>query len=81
MCRSKHVQQLRSIEIINSTTRLHLVGSFYEIYNFILIVCAFVCVILNIKVNVVVCSNFIPAPCMLSGTRDFRVYYVILGVL
>ena len=32
MCRSKHVEQLRNIEIINSTTRLHLVGSFYEFY-------------------------------------------------
>jgi hypothetical protein len=26
------VEQLRNIGIINSTTRLHLVGSFYEIY-------------------------------------------------
>jgi len=26
----KHVEQLRNIGIINSTTRLHLVGSFYE---------------------------------------------------
>ena len=32
MCRSKHVEQLRNIGIINSTTRSHLVGSFYEIY-------------------------------------------------
>ena len=31
MCRPKHVEQLRNIGIINSTTRLHLVGSFYEI--------------------------------------------------
>jgi len=28
----KHVEQLRNIGIINSTTRLHLVGSFYEFY-------------------------------------------------
>ena len=28
----KHVKQLRNTGIINSTTRLHLVGSFYEIY-------------------------------------------------
>jgi hypothetical protein len=29
--RSKHVEQLRNIGIINSTTRLHLVGCFYTI--------------------------------------------------
>ena len=29
MCRPKHVEQLRNIGIINSTTRSHLVGSFY----------------------------------------------------
>jgi hypothetical protein len=28
----KHVEQLKNIGIINSTTRSHLVGSFYEIY-------------------------------------------------
>ena len=28
----KHVEQLRNTGIINSTTRLHFVGSFYEIY-------------------------------------------------
>ena len=33
MCRPKHVEQLRNIGIINSTTRLHLVGSIYEIYR------------------------------------------------
>ena len=32
MCRSKHVEQLRNTGIINSTTRSHLVGYFYEIY-------------------------------------------------
>ena len=32
MCRPKHVEQLKNFEIINSATRLHLVGSFYEIY-------------------------------------------------
>jgi len=32
MCRSKHVEQLRNIGIINSTTRSHLVGYFYKIY-------------------------------------------------
>ena len=32
MCHPKHVEQLRNIGIINSTTQLHLVGSFYEIY-------------------------------------------------
>ena len=32
MCCSKHVEQLRNTGIINSTTRLHLVGSFYEFY-------------------------------------------------
>jgi hypothetical protein len=31
VCRPKHVEQLRNIGIINSTTRSHLVGSFYEI--------------------------------------------------
>ena len=30
MCRPKQVEQLRNTGIINSTTRLHLVGSFYE---------------------------------------------------
>jgi hypothetical protein len=34
MCSPKHVEQLRNIGIINSTTRLHLVGSFYEIYYY-----------------------------------------------
>jgi len=29
--RPKHVEQLRNIGIINSTARLHLVSSFYEI--------------------------------------------------
>jgi len=32
VCRPKHVEQLRNTGIINSTTRLHLVGSFYVIY-------------------------------------------------
>jgi hypothetical protein len=32
MCRPKHVEQLRNIGIINSTTPSHLVGPFYEIY-------------------------------------------------
>jgi hypothetical protein len=32
VCRPKHVEQLRNIVIINSTTRLHVVGSFYEKY-------------------------------------------------
>ena len=32
MCRSKHVEQLRNIGIINSTIRSHLVGYFYKIY-------------------------------------------------
>jgi len=32
VCRPKHVEQLRNTGIINSTTRLHLVGSFYMIY-------------------------------------------------
>ena len=32
MCRPKHVEKLRNIGIINYTTRLHLVGSFYEFY-------------------------------------------------
>jgi len=32
VCRPKHVEQLRNIGIINSTTRLHLVGSFCEMY-------------------------------------------------
>jgi hypothetical protein len=30
----EHVEQLRSIGIINPTTRLHLVGSFYQIYGY-----------------------------------------------
>jgi len=32
VCRSKHVEQLRNIGIINSTTRSRLVGYFYKIY-------------------------------------------------
>jgi len=32
VCRPKHVEQLRNIGIINSTTRSHLVGSFCVIY-------------------------------------------------
>jgi len=32
MCRSKHVEQLRNIGIIDSTTRSHLVGYFYKTY-------------------------------------------------
>jgi len=32
VCAPKHVEQLRNIGIINSTTRLHFIGSFYEIY-------------------------------------------------
>jgi len=35
VCRPKHVEQLRNTGIINSTTQLHLVGSFYEIYIYI----------------------------------------------
>jgi hypothetical protein len=34
VCRPKYVEQLRNIGIINSTTQLHLVGSFCEIYHF-----------------------------------------------
>jgi hypothetical protein len=33
VCRPKHVEQLRNIGKINSTTRLHLVGSFCEMYK------------------------------------------------
>ena len=33
VCRSKHVEQLRNIGIINSTTRSHLFGHFYTIYR------------------------------------------------
>ena len=33
VCRPKHVEQLRNTGIINPTTRLHLVCSFYEIYE------------------------------------------------
>jgi hypothetical protein len=32
VCRPKHVEQLSNIGIINYTTQMHLVGSFYEIY-------------------------------------------------
>jgi len=32
MARPKHVEQLRNTGIINSNTRSHLVGSFYETY-------------------------------------------------
>jgi len=32
VCRPKHVEQLRNNGIISSTARLHLVGSFYEIF-------------------------------------------------
>jgi hypothetical protein len=32
VCRSKHVEQLRNIGIINSTTRSHLVSYFYRIW-------------------------------------------------
>jgi hypothetical protein len=32
VCRPKHVEPLRNTGIINCTTRLHLVSSFYEIY-------------------------------------------------
>jgi hypothetical protein len=32
VCRPKHVEQLRNIGIINSTTQSHLIGSSYEIY-------------------------------------------------
>ena len=32
MCRSKYVEHLINIEIINSSTRLHLVGYFCMIY-------------------------------------------------
>jgi hypothetical protein len=34
VCRSKHVEQLRNIGIINSTTRSHLVGYFYTIITY-----------------------------------------------
>jgi hypothetical protein len=30
VCRPKHVEQLRNIGIMNSTTQLHLIGFFYE---------------------------------------------------
>ena len=33
MCCPKHVEQLRNTGIINSHTWLHLVGSFYEVYE------------------------------------------------
>jgi hypothetical protein len=33
VCHPKHVEQLRNIGIINSTTQLHLVGSFYEMHS------------------------------------------------
>ena len=37
MCRSKHVEQLRNIGIINSTTRSHLFGYFYKISQLVVL--------------------------------------------
>jgi hypothetical protein len=36
VCHSKHVEQLRNIGIINSTTRSHLFGCFYTIKIYIM---------------------------------------------
>jgi hypothetical protein len=35
VCRPKHVEQLRNIGVIHSSTRVHLVGSFYERYEYL----------------------------------------------
>ena len=42
MCRPKHVKQLRNTGIINSTTRLHLVGFCFliDLLEFSFVVCA-----------------------------------------
>jgi len=46
VCRPKHVEQLRNIGIINSTTRLRIVGSFYEFAkNLLFMYFRWVCVI------------------------------------
>ena len=47
MCRPKHVEQLRNNGIINSTTRLHLVGSFYEMFGYFFV----------LRVTVLFCKN------------------------
>jgi len=49
VCRSKHVEQLRNIGIINSTTRSHLVGYFYTI-------CIMMHGSMNIKFKISVCK-------------------------
>jgi hypothetical protein len=48
----KHVEQLRNIRIINSTSLLHLVGSFYEIY-----------ITMHGSMNIMLihCNNLIPS--------------------
>jgi hypothetical protein len=59
VCRPKHVEQLRNIGIINSTTRLHLVSSFYEfsimMHGYINIKCVCVCMCVCVCVCVYVC--------------------------
>jgi len=57
VCRSKHVEQLRNIGIIISTTQLHLVGYFYMIFIMMnrsmnikfknLFICLFVCLFIH----------------------------------
>jgi len=50
VCRPKHVEQLRNIGIINSTTRLHLVASFYEFFiNWYLLLFLYLCCLTTLQ--------------------------------
>jgi hypothetical protein len=55
VCCPKHVEQLRNSGIINSVTRLHLVGSFYEMYismhGSMNIMCMYVCMYVVSNLN------------------------------
>ena len=53
MCRSKHVEQLRSIGIINSNTRSHLVGHFYTICTHKVLVAIAISLILEGRIEIV----------------------------
>ena len=69
MCRSKHVQQLRNIGIINSAIRSHLVGYFYMI-----------CIMMHGSVNIIVSKLLKVKPINTAVVSEFQLHDSAKGV-
>ena len=74
MCRPKHVEPLRNIGVINSTTRLQLVSSFYEAQKYIRVSTVYrhsYCVVIN-RLN----AELIPICHLLAWLGAYHIFHV-----